>query len=66
LEHQVAHRYPDVYDIRYKLQDVDVIKIHVLLLGFLWFSTGWEDKAPSFEIGLVETPDERVALCPTS
>ena len=34
LEHQVAHCYPDVYDNRYELKDVDEIKIHFLLLGF--------------------------------
>jgi len=66
LEHQVAHRYPDVYDNRYELKDVDVIKIHFLLLGFRRLSTGWKDKAASFEISLVEAPDERVTLCPAS
>jgi len=40
LEHQVAHRYPDVYDNRYELKDVDVIKIPFLLLGFRRLSTG--------------------------
>ena len=66
LEHQVAHRYPDVYDNRYELKDVDVIKIPFLLLGFRRLSTGWKDKAVSFEISLDEAPDESVTLCPAS
>jgi hypothetical protein len=57
LEHQVAHRYPDLYNNRYDLKDVDVIEIHVFLLGFRWLSTGWEDKAASLEIGFVEALD---------
>jgi len=66
LEHQVAHRYPDVYDNRCKLKDVDVIEIHFLLLSFRRLSTVWKDNAASFEISLVEAPDERVTLCPAA
>jgi hypothetical protein len=66
LEHQVAHRYTDVYDKRCKLKDVDVIEINFLLLGFQRLSTGWKDKASSFEICLVEAPDERMTLCPAA
>jgi hypothetical protein len=66
LEHQVVHHYPDVYDNRYELKDVDVIKIHFLLYGYRRLSTGWKDKAASLEISLVEAPDERVTLCPAS
>jgi hypothetical protein len=66
MEHQVAHRYPDVYDNRNELKDVDVIKVHFHLLGFRWLSTGWKDKAASLEISLVEASDERVILCPAS
>ena len=66
LEHQAAHCNPDVYDNRYELKDVDVIKIHLLLLGFRRLSTGWKDKAASCEISLVEAPDERVTLCTAS
>jgi len=52
LEHQVAHRNPDVYDNRYELKDVDVIKS----ISFFSASVG------SLPVGRIKPQASRSAL----